>query len=137
MYVGSLQSFYDLMCLIKYKKYFPLPYTGVTIRFKTHLLKFLQEHTFAWVTAFACASVRACLSVCACVRVIYLSLFTLFLVTPIIDTKILHLVLSCISFQIIRISDWFKKTVLYTHSSFKSNSHTTQCGIRWHPNMKI
>jgi hypothetical protein len=113
--VGSLQRFYDLMCLIKDKKYFSLTIyvPSATIWFKIHLLEFLREHTFAWVTAFACVCV------CVCVwereRVIYLSFFTLFLVTPIIDTKILQLVLSCISFQIVRIFDLLKNQ-FFTHT---------------------
>jgi hypothetical protein len=71
------------------------------------------------VCVFVCVSVCVfvCVSVCVCVsvRVIYLSFFALFLVTPIIDTKVLQFVLSCISFQIIRLSNLFKEQ-FFTHT---------------------
>jgi len=57
-----------------------------------------------------------CVCVCVCVHVCEVHIHVTFilyafLVTPIIDTKILQLVLSCISFQTVRVSDLFKKLV--------------------------
>jgi len=109
--VGSLHSFYDLMCLIKGKKYSHWPYTE-----RDHLL----QNALIIISARTYLCVNDCVYFCVCAHVcevhIHVSfILYAFLVTPIINTKILQLVLSCISFQIVRISDLFKKTHLLNH----------------------